>query len=69
MSLADGRTHVFIVRIWQEKREIEGAQPLWRGVVEHVSSGDRCYTEDLDDVSQFILRYLTTGDHPHSTVL
>ncbi|GIK41283.1 MAG: hypothetical protein BroJett011_51160 [Chloroflexota bacterium] len=51
-------THVFILRIWREGREIEGAEPVWRGVIEHVPSGERRYLGDLDEVSDFIVPYL-----------
>ena len=39
MNSNDEETQVFIVRLWREAREIEGARPLLRGTVEHVASG------------------------------
>jgi len=47
-------THVFIVRIWCERREIEGRMPTWRGMIEHVPSGERRYFKDLDEIHGFI---------------
>lgn len=35
------RTHVFIVRLWCEPREIAHAQGLWRGSVEKMPGGER----------------------------
>jgi hypothetical protein len=58
MSPPDEKTHVFIVRLWLEAREIEGAETLWRGVVEHVSSGQRRYVDNLDEIPAFIAGYL-----------
>lgn len=44
--------HLFIVRLWQESgREESGA---WRGLVEHVQSGQRLYFTTLADLNDFI---------------
>ena len=51
-------SHTFIARFWLERREIKGAKPIWRGVVEHVSSGKRRYLEDLDEIKVFISEHL-----------
>lgn len=51
-------TQVFIVRIWREPREIARAAPAWRGVIEHVPSGDRSYLKDLDEIPALIAPYL-----------
>lgn len=55
----DNALQVFIVRIWREPREIPGAAPEWRGVVEHVPSGKRHYLKDLDEITHFIIPYLS----------
>ena len=52
------KNHTFILRIWNEPREIEGAAPEWRGVLEHVDSGKRKYLNDLDQIIAFIAPYL-----------
>jgi hypothetical protein len=51
-------SHTFVLRIWNEPREIEGAVPEWRGLIEHVSDGQSCYFRDLDQVIAFVRRYL-----------
>jgi hypothetical protein len=51
-------TLAFIVRVWRETREIEGAAPEWRGVVEHVPTGERRYLTNLDELADFILLYV-----------
>ncbi len=51
-------THVFVVRIWREDREIEGAAPQWRGSIEHVRDGQRRYVKTLSKVIEFIVPYL-----------
>ncbi len=51
-------THSFIVRIWLEPREIAGATVEWRGVIEHVASGERLYINDVDRIAEFIAPYL-----------
>jgi hypothetical protein len=59
-------SHSFIARFWLEPREIKDAKPIWRGVVEHVASGQRRYLEDLDEVKAFITVHLQdTGIWPH----
>ena len=60
MSLYRDHTQTFIIRIWREPREIEGRLPEWRGVIEHVASGQRCYLTATSDISRFILPYLIT---------
>jgi hypothetical protein len=54
-------THVFIVRIWREPREIEGAVPEWRGMIEHVGSGEQHHVKGLNEIVAFIGGYLETG--------
>lgn len=56
--MADGKTEVFIVRVWMEPRDIEGAPVLWRAAIEHVPSGNRRYLEKLDDLPAVIAQYL-----------
>lgn len=58
MRSFEENTHVFIIRIWREPREIAGARPEWRGMIEHTPSGERRYVRDLDDLSAFIATYL-----------
>lgn len=50
--------HSFIVRFWLEPRELDNARPIWRGVVEHVATGEKLYLKNLEEVKQFIVSYL-----------
>jgi hypothetical protein len=50
--------NIFILRIWREPREIEGATPLWRGVITHLADGEKAYFKSLDKMVDFILPYL-----------
>lgn len=54
MKSFEDNTHAFIVRVWLEPREIDGATPEWRGVIEHVPSGERRYLKDLSEAEMFI---------------
>ena len=66
MTSFEERTHTFIVRIWREPREIERAVPEWRGVIEHVPSGERNYLKDLEEILTFMASYLEEmGIRPH----
>jgi hypothetical protein len=58
MKTSDEHTQVFIVRIWREPREIEGAPPEWRGVIEHVGSGERRFLKELENISAFVAPHL-----------
>lgn len=44
--------HLFIVRLWQESGR--GESGAWRGLVEHVQSGQRLYFTTLADLNDFI---------------
>ena len=58
MDFSEESDHAFIIRIWEEKREIESALPIWRGVIEHVATGRKRYLQDLAQISAFIIPYL-----------
>lgn len=53
-------THAFIVRIWIEHRESKDAEPIWRGVIEHVDSGDQVYFDQLDQIAMRVMPYIET---------
>jgi len=54
MNISEENTQVFIVRIWLEPREIEGADPLWRGMIQHLPSSEQRYVKSLDEIVTFI---------------
>lgn len=58
MDLLEESDHAFVIRIWKESREIEGASPTWRGVIEHVRSGKKRYLRDFSTIASFIIPYL-----------
>ena len=58
MKIKEDNSHAFILRFWLEPRELEGAKPIWRGVVEHVASGRRIALKGLDEITAFIEPYL-----------
>jgi hypothetical protein len=58
MSEPEHKSLSFIVRIWLERREIAGALPHWRGIVQHVESGRKEYFVDLDSITIFMSRYM-----------
>ncbi len=53
--------HLFVVRIWQEPGQ-RNAASIWRGSVQHVTSGQRLYFASLRDMNDFIT--LKTGLPP-----
>lgn len=49
-----GRTqHLFVVRVWHEKSSVVPIAQ-WRGSVEHVTTGQRQYFADLQEIDRFI---------------
>jgi hypothetical protein len=62
MNSTDEETQVFIVRLWRERREIEGARPVLRGTVEHVASSERRSITNMDDVTAFVQPYIEAID-------
>jgi len=49
---------IFIVRIWLEPRELEGAAPQLRGTIEHVPSGIRRSVKAVTEITDFIRAWL-----------
>jgi hypothetical protein len=62
MKSIDEETQVFIVRLWRERREIEGARPVLRGTVEHVSSSERLSVRDVSGIVTFLLHHVEAMD-------
>ncbi len=60
--LLEDNTAAYIVRVWLEQREIEGAPVTWRGSIEHVASGRTKYLTDLDEIARFIRPFLEAVD-------
>lgn len=58
MGSSEKNRQVFIIRIWREGRDIEGASPAWRGEIESTQTGERRYLKNLDDILAFIAPYL-----------
>jgi hypothetical protein len=53
-------TEAFILRVWLERREIKNAFPHWRGMIEHVSTGERRYFNHINDIPKLIKPFLKT---------
>jgi len=54
MSSLDERSHTFVVRIWEERREVADALPTWRGRVDDVRTGLRRYFTTLEDLVAYL---------------
>ena len=50
--------NTFVIRIWCEHSEREGVKPQFRGVIEHVISGQRQYLANSQGITQFIQTHL-----------
>ena len=51
----------FLVRVWQEAPGIEGGEPVLRGYLRDLSSGEEQYLSDPTDLGDVILRRLSFG--------
>ncbi|MBV9582299.1 MAG: hypothetical protein JO057_27255 [Chloroflexi bacterium] len=54
MSSLDERSHTFVVRIWEERRDVADAVPTWRGRVDDVRTGVRKYFTTLEDLVSYL---------------
>ena len=58
VDLFEARTKTFILRFWIEPREMSNAAFQWRGMIEHIPSGERHYFYRFEDLPKLILPYL-----------
>jgi hypothetical protein len=47
MKPIDERSHTFVIKIWEERRDQAGWRPIWRGSVDDVQTGQRAYFSSL----------------------
>ncbi len=47
-------SHSFVVRIWVEPREIADERTVWRGMVQHVLSGEQTYFQTFEEMVLFM---------------
>lgn len=64
MTPSAGTSHVFIIRAWREAREDPDAEPLWRFSVEHIPSGARFHSQELETVRAFIEQHIGSSRAP-----
>ena len=58
MEPTESSTHSFTIRLWIEEVDQSGGRVTWRGHITEVSSGERRYIQDLNDIAMFIWPYL-----------
>ncbi len=54
MKSLDERSHTFVIRIWQERRDVSDAPPIWRGRVDDVRAGSRAYFTSLRQLVEYL---------------
>ncbi len=54
MKSLDERSHTFVIRIWQERRDVSDAPPIWRGRVDDVRAGSRAYFTSLEQLMEYL---------------
>ena len=59
----------FIVKIWIEENDFEIGK-VWRGYITHVTSGNKKYIKNLDEIKIFLDQYIKSmGDEIESRSL
>jgi hypothetical protein len=53
MSQQRQRTYSFLVRLWQEPREVEGEQEAVRGYLRDLQTGEEHYVTDTRAIADF----------------
>jgi hypothetical protein len=53
----DWRRQSFVVRIWEERRDIADAERTWRGSVDVVHTGARAYFASLDELTDYLRQH------------
>jgi hypothetical protein len=54
MMPLEAQSHAFVVRIWEERRDVAGAPAVWRGFVCDVRSGARVYFTTLAALCSYL---------------
>jgi hypothetical protein len=54
MKPLDERSFAFVVRVWEERRDLDGAPPTWRCSIDDVQSGARVYFESVAHACVFL---------------
>jgi hypothetical protein len=57
-----GTTHVFILRVWVEPREIKGASPEYRFTLEHIGSGEKFALTNITEIPSLILTFFEKNE-------
>jgi hypothetical protein len=63
MKSIDKRTWAFVVTVWEERRDIDGARPAWRASVDDVRRGTRIYFDSFPELCAY-LRAVTGMPEP-----
>lgn len=58
MDLFDDFVHSFVIKIWLEETAGEAGEAVWRGQITHVSSAERHFIKNMNEISSFIWPYL-----------
>lgn len=56
MDSLDERTGSFLLRIWEERRDLPDAPRVWRGSIANVQTGDLTYFSTLPEVCRYLER-------------
>lgn len=54
MKSLDERTGAFLIRIWEERRDLPEAPRVWRGSIFNVQTGDLTYFTSLREVCGYL---------------
>jgi hypothetical protein len=60
----DERSYAFVVKVWEERRDIAGAAPTWRGSLDDVQRGDRVYFDTLAELCAHLREHAGLREPP-----
>jgi hypothetical protein len=61
-ALRDHPSGSFLIRIWTEKREVDGEPPRVRVFLRNLKTGEEHYLGDLDQLGETVLRQFQHAD-------
>lgn len=58
MAKFEKEGHSFLIRLWEENRENDDEESVWRGWVYHLQSEQKRFFKSIDEVTGIINSYL-----------
>ncbi len=60
IDYTERRVASFLLRFWMEPREAEGEEPVFRGYIRHLQTGEEAYLTDPEAIIELVRRWLAS---------